>query len=305
MRFGVMVGGHQSAIGVEGFIETAKDLEARGLDTMWIPHVFGHDSITLAALCGRETGSIELANAVVPTYPRHPTAIAQQALTAAAACEGRFTLGIGLSHPPVIERMIGLSYARRASHMREYLAVLNPLLRGEHADFSGEEYDTDMTVSVADPETVPVIIAALGDRMLEIAGRETDGTITWMVGFKALEGHVVPKIAAAAQAAGRDTPRVVAGMHISLTHDDAPTRDRMGELLTQYNLMPSYKANIEREGSMTPEDFALIGDEKALDAGLERLRDIGITDFDANILDVEEGSRERTLEYLASRVGMV
>ncbi|MBW2271141.1 MAG: TIGR03564 family F420-dependent LLM class oxidoreductase [Deltaproteobacteria bacterium] len=302
MRFGVMVGGHGSRISVDGFVETARDLEARGFDTMWIPHVFGHDAINVATLIGRETERIELGTAVVPTYPRHPAALAQQAITAGAACRGRFTLGIGLSHPPVIEKMLGLSYARRAQHMREYMAVLGPLLRGEPAKFEGEEYRVAMTVEVPDAEPVPVVLAALGDRMLAIAAREAAGTILWMAGFGAIERHVVPKLRTLAQQAGRPEPRIVAGMHIVLTSNAGAANERIDQLLEQYRMMPSYRAMIEREGSATPADFAIIGDEKVLDAGLERLRSIGVTDFDANILDFEEGSTERTLDYLESRL---
>jgi F420-dependent oxidoreductase-like protein len=297
-----MVGGHASRIPVEGFVEWARDLEARGFDTMWIPHVFEHDAISCAALVGRETERIELGTAVVPTYPRHPTAMAQQAITTGAACRGRFTLGIGLSHPPVIERMIGLSYERRAKHMREYMAVLGPMLRGEPAKFEGEEYRVAMTVEVPDAQPVPVVIAALGDHMLEIAGRDAAGTILWMVGFGAIERHVVPKLCAAAQQAGKPEPRVVAGMHIVLTSNADAANERMAQLLEQYRLMPSYRAMIEQEGSAEPADFAIVGDEKVLDAGLDRLRNIGVTDFDANILEFEEGSRERTLDYLESRL---
>ncbi len=302
MRFGVMVGGHNSRLGLEGFVETARDLESRGFDTMWIPHVFGHDAISCAALVGQATERIELGTAVVPSYPRHPTAIAQQAITAGAACRGRFTLGIGLSHPPVIEHMIGLSYARRAKHMQEYMAVLGPLLRGEPAKFEGQEYRVDMTVEVPDAQPVPVVIAALGDRMLEIAGRESAGTILWMVGFGGIERHIVPKLRAAARAVGKPEPRVVAGMHIVLTSNADAASERVGRLLEQYRMMPSYRAMIEREGAAEPADFAIVGDEKALDAGLERLRSIGVTDFDANILEFEQGSRHRTLDYLESRL---
>ena len=301
MRFGLMVGGYASRITLEGFVETARDLERRGFDTMWIPHVFGHDAISCAALVGSATERIELGTAVVPTYPRHPTALAQQALTAGAASRGRFTLGIGLSHPPVIEQMLGLSYARRASHMREYMAVLGPLLRGEPASFQGQEYRVEMSVEVPDAGPVPVVLAALGEQMLAIAGAAAAGTILWMTGFRAIEQHVVPKLRAAAAAAGRPEPRVVAGMHMALTSNLAAANARVEKLLAQYRLMPSYRAMIEREGSTTPADFALLGDEKTLDAGLERLRSIGVTDLDANILEIDGGTRARTLDYLESR----
>ncbi len=301
MRFGVMVGGYMSRLDIDGYIRRARDLEVRGFDTVWLPHVFGYDAIAIAGLVGRETTRIELGTAVVPTQPRHPTAIAQQALTAAAASRGRFTLGIGLSHPPVIEQMMGLSYARRASHMREYMAVLGPLLRGEPAKFQGREYRVEMAVDVPDAPPVPVVLAALGDRMLEIAGREAAGTILWMTGFRAIEEHVIPKIRAAAREAGRPEPRVVAGMHVALTRDVEAANARVAQVIEQYRMMPSYRAMIEKEGSATPADFAILGDERALAAGLERLRSIGVTDFDANLLEIEEGSRERTLDFLASQ----
>ena len=300
MRHGVMLGGRASHLTVDDYIEQGRSLEALGLDTVWIPHVFGHDAITCAALMGRETTRIELGTAVVPTFPRHPTAIAQQALTTGAACRGRFTLGIGLSHPPVIERMIGLSYARRANHMREYLAVLAPMLRGGSVKYEGEEYRVDMSLDLPGSGPVPLVVAALGDRMLEIAGRETTGTILWMVGFRGLEHHIIPKLRSAA--AGRQDPRIVASMHIVLTSNPSAARQRIAEVISQYRLMPSYAAMIEREGSSEPTDFAILGDEKALDAGLERLENLGVTDFNAHLLELEEGGRQRTLEYLASRV---
>ena len=138
--------------------------------------------------------------------------------------------------------------------------------------------------------------------MLEIAGREAAGTILWMGGFGAIEHHIVPKLRAAAQEVGKPEPRVVAGMHIVLTSNAAAANEHVARMLESYRLMPSYKAMIEREGSAEPGDFSIVGDEKVLDAGIERLRSIGVTDFDANILAFEEGSRERTLDYLESRL---
>jgi alkanesulfonate monooxygenase SsuD/methylene tetrahydromethanopterin reductase-like flavin-dependent oxidoreductase (luciferase family) len=137
--------------------------------------------------------------------------------------------------------------------------------------------------------------------MLEIAGREAAGTILWMTGFGAIERHVVPKLRAAAGAAGRPDPRIVAGMHIALTSDADAANERVAQMLEQYRLMPSYRAMIELEGAARPSDFAIVGDEKALDAGIDRLASIGVTDFDANILEIDSGTRERTLDYLASR----
>ena len=117
---------------------TLQKAEELGLDSVWLANIFSYDAISMMALIGRETNSIHLGTAVTPTYPRHPVAMAQQALTTAAASDNRFTLGIGLSHKLVIEDMFGLSYSKPIRHMKEYLGVLMPLLRGESANFDGQ-----------------------------------------------------------------------------------------------------------------------------------------------------------------------
>jgi F420-dependent oxidoreductase-like protein len=210
-----MFGGSDPSL--DGALSQARLAHGAGLATFWMPNIFGLDGITTQAIVGREVPEIELGTAVVPTYPRHPTAMAQQALTTAAATGGRFTLGIGLSHKIVIEDLFGLDYSKPARHMREYLEVLMPLLRGEPAKFAGEEYRVNVGIQVPGAGVVSVLVAALGPVMLGIAGRLTDGTITWMTGPDTLESHIVPTIRRAASEDGRPTPRVVAGLPIALT----------------------------------------------------------------------------------------
>jgi 5,10-methylenetetrahydromethanopterin reductase len=301
MRIGAMIAAARGG-GLEALVARAQDLESRGFATLWLPQVFGLDAVTTAAVIGRATERIELGTAVVPTYPRHPTALAQQALTAGVACGGRFTLGIGLSHQVVIEGVMGLSYVRRATHMREYMAVLGPLLRGEPARFAGEEYRVDLALDVPGAQPVPVLIAALGDRMLRIAGRSAAGTILWMTGPRTIESHIAPKLRAAAREAGRPEPRIVAGLFIALTSNREATIERLTRRMEVYGRLPSYRAMLDREGVARPTDLALVGDEKALDAGLDRLRDLGVSDFEAVVVSGEDGSDERTLRYLESRL---
>ena len=140
MRIGTMIGADGVNSTLDDIINVAKKVEAAGLDNIWLANIFSFDAISTLAFIGRETSKIGLGTAVTPTYPRHPTAIAQQALTTAAATGNRFTLGIGLSHKIVIEDMLGMSYDKPAKHMREYLSVLMPLVRGETVNFDGEQY---------------------------------------------------------------------------------------------------------------------------------------------------------------------
>jgi 5,10-methylenetetrahydromethanopterin reductase len=145
MRMGLMIGeGAGECPHLDDIVARAQRIEAAGLSTGWMANIFAYDAITLLGIVGRETKRIELGTAVVPTYPRHPAVMAQQALTTQAASNGRFTLGIGLSHQVVIEKMFGLSYERKLSHMREYLSVLKPLLAGEQVKYRGEEYHVNM-----------------------------------------------------------------------------------------------------------------------------------------------------------------
>ena len=117
MRIGVMIGADGATKTLDDVIEVAKNAEQVGLDNVWLANIFSFDAITTLALVGRATQRIGLGTAVTPTYPRHPTAIAQQALTAAAATDNRFTLGIGLSHKVVIEDMLGMSYDLSLIHI--------------------------------------------------------------------------------------------------------------------------------------------------------------------------------------------
>lgn len=302
MRIGLMIGASEGPDGsLEGLIKTAQELEAKGFSGLWMANIFGFDAISALSLLGMGTSKITLGTAVTPTYPRHPTAIAQQAMTAGVACAGRFKLGIGLSHKVVIENMLGFSYDRPAKHMREYLSVLVPLLNGETVNFEGEHYNVhNVTLAVPNRQHVPVLVAALGPIMLKLTGELADGTITWMTGPKTLQAHIVPSINAAAESSGKPTPMVCTGFPIILTNDPDTAREKIGKGLQMYGMLPSYRAMLDREGAQGPADVAIAGSEAELRKALGRLRDIGVTDFAAAISAVEDGAYQRTLEFLAS-----
>lgn len=295
-----VVGSPQASL--DALVKEAKDAESQGFASLSVPNIFGHDAIGALTVAGRETDRLELVTGVVPIHPRHPIAMAQQALTAQAAAGGRFTLGIGLSHQIVIETMLGLSYKRHAAFTREYLSVLKPLLRGEAVSFQGEFFRVQAQLQVPGVSDVPVLVAALGPRMLRVAGELADGTVTWMTGVKTLAGHTVPTIRAAAQAAGRPEPRVAVGLPIALTSDAAAAREAAGKQFQIYGTLPSYRAMLDREGAASPGDVAIAGSEADLRAGLARLRDAGVTDFSAALFPAEEGAVERTLEFLRSEL---
>lgn len=300
MRIGVMLGADRSTKSIDDIVDIAQSVEAGGLDTLWMANIRSLDAITTLAIVGRETQRIDLGTAVTPTYPRHPIAMAQQALTAAAATEGRFILGIGLSHKIVIEGMYGLSFAQPARHMREYLEVLMPLLRGETAAYAGERYKVrDIAIEIPGAAAPRVVVAALGPVMLDLAGSLTDGTNTWMVGVKTMESHIVTRLVAAATAAGKPDPLVVGGFPVVVTNNSDEVKQALAEPLAVYGQLPSYRAMLDREGLSAPVDLAIVGDETHVRQQIERLRDAGVSDFMAAIFDAEAGAFDRTLEFLS------
>ena len=301
MKIGLIsAAGEGPSGGLGNVVAELKRIDEEGFPFISMPNIFGVDAITAIALAGGQTRNLEMATGVVPTPPRHPAALAQQALTTQEACGGRFTLGIGLSHKIVIEDMFGLSYAQPAKQMREYLEVLMPLLEGKPAAFQGDLYRVNAGLQVPGGVPVPVLVAALGPRMLEVAGQLAHGTSTWMTGIATLGDHIVPTIGAAAAAAGRPQPRVLASIPVALTEDVDAAREACNKAFAIYPTLPSYKAMLDREGVAQPSEIALLGDESVIRKGIDQFRDAGVTDFAASIFPADSGSVERTREFLRS-----
>jgi 5,10-methylenetetrahydromethanopterin reductase len=301
VKIGITVGlGSRSESTIDGIVDRIRDAETRGFATAWMTNAFGFDAITALSAVGRQTSSIELGTAVVPTYPRHPVVMAQQALTAQSSSGGRFTLGIGLSHETMIEGSLGIPFERPVRHMREYLEVLIPLLEGDPASTDGRLYNVRARVSAPTEPRVPVVVAALGPQMLKVTGELADGTILSWVGRKTIGDHIAPRITKAAADAGRPAPRIIAGLPISLTSDPDGARERFSPQVAGYGMLPSYRAMFDREGVEDPADVALFGDESALDAALRELAAAGATEYAAQVVSTQPGSATRTVEFLSS-----
>lgn len=278
MRIGLF-GGSINEGSIDDVIAEARDAQERGFATYWAPQIFGHDALTVLAIVGREVPRIELGTSVVPTYPRHPMMLAQQALSVNAAVEGRLCLGIGLSHQIVIEQMFGMSFDKPVRHMREYLEVLGPLTRGEPVSTEGEVYRVNGALNVPGGRPFPIVVAALGTQMLAVTARLADGTLTWCTGPRTLAEHTVPTITRAAEEAGRPAPRVIAALPICVTDDIAGAHERAATIFAIYGQLPSYRAMLDREGAAGPADIAIVGSEDEVVDRVSQLADIGVTDF--------------------------
>jgi F420-dependent oxidoreductase-like protein len=301
MRIGIFGGEVAGQGSIDDVVASARRAANEGFASYWMPQIFGLDALTSLAVLGREVAAIELGTAVVPTYPRHPIMLAGQALTTQAISGGRLVLGVGLSHQLVIEGMFGQSFEKPLRHMREYLSILMPLVHDGTVSFQGETLSANCGLNVAGATPFPVLIAALGPKMLELAGTAADGTITWMTGPDTLESHTVPTITKAAEQGGQPPPRVCVGLPVCVTDDPGGARERAARVFAVYDSLPSYKAMLDREGATGPADVAIVGDEATVASAVRRLADVGTTDFAAvEYGSVSKGERERTRELLRS-----
>lgn len=299
MKIGLSAGGT-----LDRMVSQVQEAEADGFDSMWFAGGVGVDPLTVIALAGRETERIELGTSIIPTYPRHPVAMAQQAAgvqqAIGADAAGRFTLGIGVSHQPAVEGMLGIPYDRPGKNMREYLSVLRPLLHEGKVAFDGEFYKVRAQMA---PQPLPVLVAALAPVMLRAAGTLAEGTITWMANARAIESHVSPLLRQAAAGAGRDEPRIVVGLPVAVCDDEAEGRADAAKQFAGYGQLPNYQRILAHGGCEGPGDAAIIGDEASVTAQLQGLLDAGGTDVWAAIFPVgadRRASRERTRELLRS-----
>lgn len=303
MKLGIFYGGAQD---VESHVTGAIEAENDGLDSVWYGQIFGPDVLTVIALAGARTSRIQFGTSVVPTYPRHPVTMAQQALTTQAATGGRFSLGIGLSHAPVVEAMWGMSYDRPGVHMREYLAIVQSLVQTGRADFEGEMFKVHASVAIPCDPKPAVLIAALAPMMLKTAGTMCDGTITWMTGPKTLESHVVPRLTKAAREAGRGQPRVVVSLPVAVADDPAEARERAARSFMIYGTLPNYQRMLAKEGAAGPADLAIVGSEAEVEKGIRAVASAGATEFAVAAFPVGDDAKAslaRTRACVKSLIG--
>ncbi len=303
-------------------VEKARWADEHGLATGWVPHVpWSQDALTSLAIAGEHTRRIELGTAVVPTWSRHPYGMAQHALTTQAACGGRLLLGIGPSHQMVAEGWYGATYAGVIHHVREYVGVLEacfaaqaeanatgggPGRLGGPVHYAGERFRVDSLLDVPGATPVPIYLAALAPLMLKLAGERSAGTITWMGDERTHAEHVVPRLEAAAQSAGRPMPRVIAGLPLAVCDDRDEGRATADRLYGMYEQIPTYARMLARGDARSPADVAVVGNEAQVRDRLRSYERSGVTDLCAMVFPVgadEESrvrSRRRSEELLAT-----
>lgn len=297
-EIGVFAGSDTTS--VDEAVERARAAATDGFDSVWFPQTNGLDALTVLAVAGREVPGIALGTGVVPIQGRHPIPLALHALTASdAAGPGRVTVGLGVTHPALSEGWFGVPYRGIVDVCAEVLDAFGALLSEARAtDVAGDH----VTARVSTPLRVPApstVLAALGPRMLDLAGRASDGTLTWMTGPHALRRDVVPVLERSADDAGRPPPRVIVGIPVCVTDDHDAARARLAPMMERVATMPSYARKVAAEGVDEPVDLVVLGDDAEVVGQLSRFAEAGMTELCANVVGTPD-ERARTRALLVS-----
>lgn len=259
--------------------------------------------IALAAVTPAVPELQELGTAVVPIYGRHPFVMAGQVLTLQSAADGRFVLGIGPSHASVVEGVLTPSFARPYGVTASFLADLAPLLqRVEYDPGHGPGLAAPKGLDIDAPEC-SILLAALGPRMLELAGTVCAGTTLSACGPLTIAEHIVPNITAAAAAAERPHPRIMARVEVCITDDPQRLREWLTPSANRLSMLPSYRATLEREGVSSTADLVVAGCGDDVVRGLSRYVEAGATDLRLAIAASNDEERQATKAWLEASLG--
>jgi alkanesulfonate monooxygenase SsuD/methylene tetrahydromethanopterin reductase-like flavin-dependent oxidoreductase (luciferase family) len=257
---------------LQSAIERVKLAESLGYESVYVTHIAGWESLTVLTAYAMATSRIHVGTGVVPIYTRTPATMAQTAASIDELSEGRLTLGLGVSHRPVVEGWHGQSIDRPVHEMREYTAIVRAILRGEDPP-PGEKWHTCFRLFGLDPRPrLPIYIAALSPAMLRLAGEVADGVLLWLCCPDYIRDVVIPEVTTGRERAGKTLEGfdVVPAVPAALTEDPAEPYAAMRKDLLPYFGLPFYRAMLERSGfGAEIEAFdAAAGDMEQMQAGI-------------------------------------
>ncbi|MSQ35941.1 MAG: LLM class flavin-dependent oxidoreductase [Dehalococcoidia bacterium] len=253
-RVGVVINAFTAAEAVDRIAQA----EAAGVPHAWMTTGgVGPDALTIFAAAAMRTERITLGTCIIPTWPRHPIAIAQQIVALESFASGRIRLGIGPSHEPSMTSMFGVQWRKPLTQLREYLQVLRALLHEGAVDFVGEHVVA--RAQLAQPPRTPLLASALRPAAFEACGELADGAISWQCPAAYLVEQALPALARGAARAGRAVPPLMAHVPVAITTDRAAVREAAGRQVAGYSSIPFYRAMYEQAG--VPQEAGSVGDE--------------------------------------------
>ena len=234
------IGLHAGAPNAEASLDLMRRAEAAGVQAAWLTTGgTGLDALTLFAASAVQTDNIFFGTSIVPTYPRHPIVVAQQVQVLDQLAPGRLRLGVGPSHRPTMRAMFGYNLRAPLTNLREYLQILRALLHGGSVDFDGQEYTAH--ASIPNPVNIPVMASALQEGSFELCGAEADGAISWVSPAVYLRDKALPALRRGSDAAGRETPPLIAHAPVCIHDNPAAIRAAVQQQLSNYPRLPYYQ----------------------------------------------------------------
>jgi F420-dependent oxidoreductase-like protein len=304
MPAGIVINPSPSATNaVDDVISQARRAFEIGVRHVWFSQQVSHDAISLAGLVGAAVPGLGVGTFVVPINPRHPLIVATLAQTAQAAAHGNFSLGLGLGAKAIEAQMFGTTWSNPVGRLREHLQMLRSIFDTGALDFHGTELSAsvkDWPVSLAGGTPIPLYVAAMGPKALQVTGELADGTLPYLAGPRTLEEFIVPTISDAAAAAGRPAPRILAAVPVVVSDDVESARTLASEELSFYETIPSYATVIAREKADRAVDLAAVGPADAVRNQLQRYLDAGATDLVLSPMRSNTADPERLWEIAAS-----
>jgi len=247
VALGAFIGAGRSLDSALARVERAEEL---GYESVFVTHIAGRDSITLLTGYACRTSRVRLGTGVIPIYARTPCNMAQSFATLDELSGGRAIAGLGVSHKPVVEHWFGQSIDKPLAEMREYVAILRAILRGEDPP-QGEKFRTAFRLSGWEPRAdMPIYLAGLSPGMLRLSGEIAEGVVLWLCNPNYIRDVVVPTVAEGRAKAGRDPDGfdIVAAVPSAVTDDPEAARERLRGELVPYFGLPYYRAMLERSG---------------------------------------------------------
>ncbi len=272
-------------------VARARLAEHLGFESVWVTQLpDARDAAVVLAAYGAATSQIGLGTSVLPIYTRHPTAMAQMAATLDEQSGGRFRLGLGISHQVTVEGMWGLNLRAPVAAMREYVTIVRSSLRDGGANYEGLQFSARWSYSGPRRPDLPILLAALNPRMLELAGELADGVLLWMCSPAYIRDRVIPCLRAGRARSGRGMEgfEVVAAVPVCLTADPQQGRAIFRKTAAIYAGLPFYRKMLEASGFAAPlqageipdsmlDELAGIGAPDSVRGIVERYRDAGCT----------------------------
>ena len=300
MKISIYSGSFDSEIGFFDRINYFKVLEEKGFESLWIANANSYDALNLALYLSTQTSSIELVTAVIPVFSKHPVELAQQILTTALISNNRLKIGLGVSHKHRVENELGLKYITPVNYMKEFLTILKDILHRGHSEFKGNIFNVDVSIDAETCNDVDIYLAALGPKMLGLAEKYTEGTITWMTGYKTIKNNIFPVLNSKLD----NNRSILSSIPICITDDVETIKNEAKSIFKFYNNYPNYKKMIIQEGVKDPSDLAIVGDEDYAYNILQEYANSGVTEILAVVFGEDINKRinlqSRTLDFLLS-----